>query len=396
VTRALVLNAGSSSLKFALLDAADGSRALAGIAERLGTGDAVLTIDAPGQSATSSALDGDDHAAAVSAIVRAVQRAGDDVQPAVVGHRVVHGGALFTSSALVDDDALAAIEELTELAPLHNPPALAGIRRARQEWPTLPQVAAFDTAFHHTIPPHAARYAVPQEWYERHDVRRYGFHGLSVRHVSAAAAEALDRPLGRLAMVVAHLGNGCSATAVLDGRSIDTTMGLTPLEGLMMGTRSGDVDPSLFAYLGDGAGISVDEVTDALNHRSGLLGVSGRSNDMREVATAAAEGDERAELAVAMFCHRIVKAVAALAAAMGRLDAVVFTGGIGENDAASRARVVDGLGLFGLVLDDDANAGHGRDSRCRISRSTSPAALVVPTDEELVIARDAAALIAPG
>jgi acetate kinase len=392
VTQALVLNAGSSSLKFALLDARDGSRALSGVAERLGTDDAALRIEAAGRSDVSPALDGVDHAAAVTAIVEAVRDAGGDAQPSVVGHRVVHGGLRFQSSVIVDDDVLDAIEGLTALAPLHNPPALEGIRRARQAWPDLAHVAAFDTAFHHTLPARAARYAVPDEWHDRHGVRRYGFHGISVRHVSAAAAEALGRPLAELALVIAHLGNGCSATAVLGGRSVDTTMGLTPLEGLMMGSRSGDVDPALFSYLGGVASLTVDEVTDALNHRSGLLGVSGRSNDMREVAAAATAGDERAELAVEMFCHRIVKAVGALAAGMGRLDAVVFTGGIGENDAGVRGRVVNGLGLLGLALDDDANRRHGRGSRSRISVSSAPAALALPTDEELEIARDAVRL----
>src|SRR4051794_14193228 len=353
---ALVLNAGSSSLKFALLDAADGRRRLSGIAERLGGGDASISATAGADGAAGDPqLDGHDHGAAVAAVVEAVRVHAASDKPALVGHRIVHGGDRFQASVIVDDGVLSAIEAVTPLAPLHNPPALEVLRRAREAWADLPHIVAFDTAFHHTMPPQAARYAIPEEWRTTHGVRRYGFHGLSVRYVSQAAADLLGRPLDDLALVVAHLGNGCSATAVSGGRSVDTTMGLTPLEGLMMGTRSGDVDPAVFGYLRDVAQLSVDEITEALNAKSGLLGVSGRSNDLREVSAAAGDGDERASLAVDMFCHRIVKAVAAMAVAMGRLDAVVFTGGIGEHDAIVRAKVVGSLGLLGLAVDDAAN-----------------------------------------
>jgi acetate kinase len=386
----LVLNAGSSSLKFAVIDPATRQRPLTGIAERLGSGEASVTTD--GDDALR--LDGDDHAAAVRAIVAAVDRLPVTSAPTAVGHRVVHGGEMFGESVIVDDRVRDAIEHTIPLAPLHNPPALAGIDAAVGAWPDLAQVAVFDTSFHHTIPQRAHRYAVARTWYDQYRVRRYGFHGISVRYVVSAAAALLERPLRDLAMVVAHLGNGCSATAVLGGLSVDTTMGLTPLEGLVMGTRSGDIDPAVFGYLGDVAGMSEDAVTDALNHSSGLLGLSGVSNDMREIARAAANGNDDAILAVSVFSYRLAKAIAALTVSLGRLDALIFTAGIGEHDEAVRACVVKLLDFLGLTVDQSANAMHGRESDGRISGPSGPAVLVVPTDEELMIARDTVELTA--
>jgi acetate kinase len=337
-------------------------------------------------------MDGDDHAAAVAAILEQVRSLAEDAHPGAVGHRVVHGGERFAESVLIDDDVLDAIEAHSPLAPLHNPPALLGIRAVRDNWPDVPQVAVFDTAFHQTMPPRAFRYAVPEEWYTRHRVRRYGFHGTSHRFVCARGADLLGRPLAELALVVAHLGNGCSAAAVLGGESVETTMGLTPLEGLVMGTRSGDVDPALFGYLAAEAGLSAEQVTEALNTESGLLGLSGRTNDMREIGAAAAHGDERARLAIDVFVHRLAKAVAALVVPLGRLDALIFTGGIGEHDADVRARTVGALGFLGLRLDAAANSRVGRGTDAVITAGGGPAALVVPTDEELMIAMDAQAL----
>jgi len=313
-----------------------------------------------------------------------------------VGHRVVHGGERFTSSIRVDDAVIAALRSLGHLAPLHNPANVAGIEAVRAVMPDLPQVAVFDTAFHQTMPPHAFRYAVPEEWYLRYGVRRYGFHGISHRFVSERAASMLGRRSHELRLVTAHLGNGCSATAVRDGVSVDTTMGLTPLEGLVMGTRSGDVDPGLLGYLGGRTGMNVDELTHVLNVDSGLQGLSGVGYDMRTVAAAAADGSERARLAVEVFVHRLSKAIAGLVVGLQRFDALVFTGGIGENSAVVRSLVLSRLGFLGLAEDVEANADHGRRTGGRVSLPGSVLALVVPTDEELLIARDTARVIIGG
>jgi acetate kinase len=391
----LVFNSGSSTVKFAVLDPESGERALSGLADQVGTPGAVLQITRDGRDAAAERLPGGSYPAVISRILELVAQAGLP-QLTGAGHRVVHGGERFTASVLVDDDVIAAIGSFSHLAPLHNPPNLAGIEAVRAVRPGLPQVAVFDTAFHQTMPPHAYRYAVPEEWYARYAVRRYGFHGTSHRFVSDRAAGLLGRPLAELRLVTAHLGNGCSAAAVRDGRSVDTTMGLTPLEGLVMGTRSGDVDPSVFGYLADQAGLTVEEVTRALNTASGLAGLSGVSNDMRTVQAAAATGNERAQLALEVFVHRLAKAIAAMVVGLERLDALVFTGGIGENSALIRSRVLARLSFLGLAEDAAANAGHGRATRGRISPDGPVLALVVPTDEELLIARDTARLVAAG
>jgi acetate kinase len=390
MTSVLVLNAGSSSLKFAVIDPHNGKRFLTGTAERLGTSTASIRADARGNDVLH--LDGDDHAAAVRAIVAAVDRLPAGSRPTAVGHRVVHGGERFDESVVLDDDVRGGIDEVSALAPLHNPPALAGIDQARLAWPYLPQVVVFDTSFHHSIPAHAHRYAVTREWYEEHRIRRYGFHGISVRYVADKAASLLGAPIDQLAMVVAHLGNGCSATAIRGGVSVETTMGLTPLEGLVMGTRSGDIDPAVFGYLRDVADMGEHEVTEALNKASGLLGMSGVSNDLRAVRAAADRGNADATLAIDVFNYRLAKAIASLVVSLERLDVLVFTGGIGEHDALVRASVVEHLGFLGLTVDAGANAIHGGDSRGRVSESRRPAVLVVPTDEELMIALDTARL----
>jgi acetate kinase len=393
----LVLNSGSSSVKFALLRPATGERLLGGIGERLGTPEAVLrTRQFPGRAAEDK-LPGGTHREVLARVLDQVREAGlRGGRLLGAGHRVVHGGEQFTASVRVDDEVIAAIRSFSHLAPLHNPADLAGIEAVRAAAPDLPQVAVFDTAFHHTMPPHAFRYAVPEEWYVRHAVRRYGFHGISHRFVSGQAAARLGRPPRELRLVTAHLGNGCSATAVRDGASVDTTMGLTPLEGLVMGTRSGDVDPGLHGYLAETAGMSVGEVTEALNEESGLLGLSGVGGDMRTVAAAAAGGNDRARLALDVFAYRLAKTIAGLVVALDRLDALVFTGGIGENSALVRSLVLARLGFLGLVEDAEANAAHGRRTGGRISVAGRVLALVVPTDEELLIARDTARVIAGG
>ena len=389
----LVLNSGSSSVKFALVRPGTGERLLGGLAEEVGTPQAVLRIRGNQDDAAGEPLPGGSHRAVISRILGHLDDAGH-ADLAGAGHRVVHGGERFAASVLIDDEVIAAIRSFAELAPLHNPANLAGIEAVSAARPGLEQVAVFDTAFHQTMPTAAFRYAVPGDWYTRHGVRRYGFHRTSHRFVSERAAALLGRPLGELRLVTAHLGNGCSAAAIRDGVSVDTTMGLPPMEGLVMGTRSGDVDPGLLGYLAERTGQTVGELTEALDTRSGLLGLSGWSNDMRTVQTAAAQGDERAQLALDVFVHRLAKAIAGMVTSLGRLDALVFTGGIGENSALVRGLVLARLGFLGLAEDPGANAGHGRSTGGRISRPGPVQALVVPTDEELMIARDTARLIA--
>jgi len=403
----LVLNSGSSSVKFAVLAPASGERVLAGMADKVGTPETELRIRRYPDHVVTEQLPEGSYRAVISRILdhlpEAGLRAAEDgasgpgqARLVGAGHRVVHGGERFTASVLVDDEVIAAIRASSHLAPLHNPANLAGIEAVRAARPDLRQVAVFDTAFHQTMPPRAFRYAVPEEWYTRYGVRRYGFHGTSYRFVSERAAAQLGRPLAGLRLVIAHLGNGCSLAAVRDGVSVDTTMGLTPLEGLVMGTRSGDVDPGVFGFLADRAGLAIDELDQALYNASGLRGLSGVSNDMRTVEAAAAEGDERARLALDVFVHRLAKAIAGMVTGLERLDALVFTAGIGENSALVRGQVLARLGFLGLAEDPTANARHGRDTGGRISPDGPVVAMVVPTDEELMIARDTARLTAAG
>ena len=390
----LVLNSGSSSLKFAVLEPVGGERLLAGIGERLGSSDAVLKVRRRHGDDIEESLPQGSHQTVVSRVLALVEEAERDGMSLVgAGHRVVHGGERFAASVLVDDAVISAVRSFSHLAPLHNPANLAGIEAVSAVLPDLPQVAVFDTAFHQTMPPHAFRYAVPEEWYAQHGVRRYGFHGTSHRFVSERAATLLGRPITDLDLITAHLGNGCSATAVRGGVSVDTTMGLTPLDGLVMGTRSGDVDPGLIGYVAERTGMDLGQLTRALNTESGLRGLSGVGNDMRTVVAAAADGNERAGLALDVFVHRCSKAIAGLVVAIGRLDALVFTGGIGENSTVVRTMVLSRLGFLGLAEDAQANGRHGQDTAGRISLPGHTIALVVPTDEELLIARDTAHVI---
>lgn len=310
-----------------------------------------------------------------------------------IGHRVVHGGEHFTGSCLVDADSLEALKAHQHLAPLHNPVNLLGIEAAQEAFPGIPQAMVFDTSFHQSMPEQAYLYAIPYEFYQDHRIRRYGFHGTSHRYVAAEASRRLKRPVEELHLVTAHLGNGCSASAVKGGVSVDTTMGLTPLEGLVMGTRSGDVDPSLHQYLCETLGFELAEVTSILNKKSGLLGLSGSSHDMRQLLESAEKGDLRADLAVKVFCYRLAKSIAGLCVGLGQLDALIFTGGIGENSVEVRKRVLDLLPFLGLEVDPARNEEHGTSQLGRISRSDSPVALVVKTDEEMVIAQDTLALL---
>lgn len=376
MTTVFVLNAGSSSVKYQVLDAESGEVAASGNVERIGVPDADGHTEIP------------DHATALAEILATI----DVASIAAVGHRVVHGGELFSDATLIDDEVEAAIEKLIELAPLHNPAGLAGIRAARAALPDVPQVAVFDTAFHTTIGKAAATYAIDAQLAAAHGIRRYGFHGTSYAYVAPAAAAFLGRDVADLRMIVLHLGNGASATAIAGGRSVDTSMGLTPLEGLVMGTRSGDLDPAIPFHLARVAGMGVDELDTLLNKRSGLLGLSGKS-DMREVVDAAEAGDEAAGLALDVYVHRIRHYIGAYVAVLGGLDALVFTAGVGENSAPVRSRVVAGLTVLGLSLDASANAVRSREARAISPAGAPVAVLVVPTNEELQIARQAAAFV---
>ncbi len=388
----LVINSGSSSLKFALIATERQEILAAGIAERLGTAEARLVLQKPQKKITE--LPQADHQAAIQALFRYLERTGTSPDQLLgVGHRVVHGGEAFKASTLVDDEVLAQIEICSKLAPLHNPANLEGILATRRLFPALPQVAVFDTSFHQTLPPHAYLYALPYELYRDQGVRRYGFHGTSHRFVAGQAAQLLGKPLEQCELLSIHLGNGCSAASISQGTSVDTTMGLTPLEGLVMGTRSGDLDPGILFHLADHYGYSMDRLNRLLNRESGLLGISGLSNDMRTLQEAAEQGNERAQLAIDIFCYRLAKAIGALAMTLSRIDAIIFTGGIGENSSPVRAKVLGQLGLLGFQLDADANKAHGRQTGGRITRADSTPALVVPTNEELMIAQDTAQLI---
>ena len=380
----LVINCGSSSIKYALIDADPQAPRLAGLAERLGSSDARLKgKDSAGESFTQP-LPNADHADALNAILQRLEGR----VPGAVGHRIVHGGEHFTQAALIDDSVIEAIETTAALAPLHNPTNLAGIAATRKVFPDLPQVAVFDTAFHQTLPPRAYRYALPEALYTEHGIRRYGFHGTSHAFVSQRAGELSGRGAG--GWLTAHLGNGCSTAAVWNHQSLDTSMGLTPLEGLVMGTRSGDVDPGLHAHLHRQLGWSLDEIDDVLNKQSGLLGLSGLTNDMREVEEQAVAGHPAAKLALDVFCYRIAKSLAALSCALPKLDGVIFTGGIGENSPIVRREVLALLPHFGFSLDEASNEAtiRGKESKLDSAGHQGPEVWVIPTDEEGRIAME--------
>ena len=400
----LVLNCGSSSVKFQLIAtdldhiAQNTDRRLArGLIERIG-GEAIITLSAEGRQPQRMTQPLRDARAAVELILHwacAGDSGVDDVKSVAdvhaVGHRVVHGGERFTHSVLITDEVLRDIEDCIDLAPLHNPANIKGIVAAREVFGAgLPQVAVFDTAFHQTLPEPAFLYALPYQLYRRHRIRRYGFHGTSHRYVAYRYRQLLGIPREKTNVITLHLGNGCSAAAIREGNSMDTSMGLTPLEGLVMGTRSGDLDPAIIDFVAAKEGLSAQEVETLLNKQSGLIGISGLTNDMRELLDEAHEhNDRRARLAIEIFCYRARKYIGAYLAAMGGADAIVFTGGIGENSAEVRAMICDRLEWMGLVLDTERNAAHTGGREGLISRDgLRLAAYVIPTDEELLIARD--------
>ena len=387
-----VLNCGSSSFKYQLLDMSNENRVAAGLVERIGMDDSILAYEPTGGEKIKEVAAIADHESAIKLVLSklidakvGVIKSLSDIK--AVGHRVVHGAEKFSGSVLITEAVIEALKENIPLAPLHNPPNITGIEAMMQALPGVPNVGVFDTAFHATMPPESYLYAVPYEWYEKHHVRRYGFHGTSHRFVSERAADILGIAKDKFNCITCHMGNGSSFTAIKAGKSYDTSMGMTPLEGIVMGTRSGDIDAGIPKFLADNNNMSFADIDNALNKKSGLLGLSGISSDMRDIESAAKDGHERAKLAVDVLRHRALKYIGAYAIELGRVDAIIFTGGIGENGIDFRASVVERLTALGIRLDAAANNARGKE--VVISTVDSPIkVMVVPTNEELVIARD--------
>ena len=393
----LVINAGSSSLKYQLLDPASQQVLAKGLCERIGI-DGKFTYKAPGKN-TIDAVDVamPTHSEAIQAVLNALVDPQNGVIASMeeidaVGHRVVHGGEKFAKSVKIDAAVMEAIEECNPLAPLHNPANIIGIKACQKLMPNTPMVAVFDTAFHQTMPPVAYTYALPYQYYQEDKVRRYGFHGTSHKYVTGRAAEILDKPLEELKLISCHLGNGSSITAVDGGKSVDTTMGFTPLAGVPMGTRSGDLDAGILEYLMNKHNLDIKQMLNILNKQSGVQGVSGVSSDFRDLDKAAQEGNAQAALAVDVFAYSVKKFIGAYAAAMGGVDAIIFTAGVGENDAAVRAASVAGLEYMGVKIDPEKNQVRGRETDISAPGATVQV-LIIPTNEELMIALDTAALI---
>ena len=393
----LVINAGSSSLKYQLLNPETQEVLAKGLCERIGI-DGKFTYKPTGKEAVKEAdVAMPTHSEAIQTVLNALVDPANGVigsmdEIGAVGHRVVHGGEKFASSVLITDEVMAAIEECNPLAPLHNPANIIGIKACQALMPNTPMVAVFDTAFHQTMPPVAYTYALPYEYYEQDKVRRYGFHGTSHKYVSQRAAVMLGKPIEELKLISCHLGNGSSVTAINGGKSVDTSMGFTPLAGLPMGTRCGDIDAGILEYLMNKHGYNIDEMLNILNKKSGVLGISGVSSDFRDLEDAAPKGNQRAQLALDSFDYNVKKLIGAYAAAMGGVDAIIFTAGVGENGPDTRANVVSGLEYMGVKLDAEKNNTRGKevdvatdDSKVRV--------LVIPTNEELMIAMDTAAIV---
>ncbi len=393
----LVINAGSSSLKYQLMDPDTNTVYAKGLCERIGI-DGRLTHKIPSRGYNETFdIAMPTHAEAIQAVLDALLDGEHGVIKSVseidaVGHRVVHGGEAFAASVKIDDAVMKAIEECNPLAPLHNPANIIGIQACQKVMPGVPMVAVFDTAFHQTMPPVAYTYALPKEYYEKDKVRRYGFHGTSHRYVTERAAAMLGRPIEELKLISCHLGNGSSVTAVKGGKSVDTSMGFTPLAGLPMGTRSGDLDAGILEYLMGRYDMNITEMVNILNKKSGVLGVSGVSSDFRDLDDAAAKGNDHAELAVEMFEYDVKKYIGAYAAAMGGVDAIIFTAGIGENSADMRVHMVEGLEFMGVKIDVEKNNCRGKEIDVS-AEGSKVHVLVIPTDEELMIAKDTAALV---
>ncbi|NLN14136.1 MAG: acetate kinase [Tissierellia bacterium] len=393
----LVINCGSSSLKYQLIDM-NGEKVLAkGLVERIGIEGSRIKHDTTGKERVIIEEPMKDHKRALELVLEAIidEKYGaiksmDEI--GAVGHRVVHGGEDFANSVIIDEEVMAALERNIDLAPLHNPPNIMGIEACQELMPDTPMVAVFDTAFHQTIPADNYIYPLPYEYYEKYKIRRYGFHGTSHKYVSQRAAEILGKDIKDLKIVTAHLGNGSSVTAVKGGKSIDTSMGFTPLEGLTMGTRSGDIDPAIIPFLMEKEGLTFEEVNNMLNKKSGVLGISGVSSDFRDLEIAAEEGNERAKLALDIFANRVRKYIAAYAAQMCGIDVLVFTAGIGENSASMRELICNGLEFLNIVIDKELNNVRGEEAI--VSKNIGGVTImVIPTNEELMIARDTLELV---
>lgn len=389
MAKIIAINAGSSSLKFQLFEMPSEEVITKGIVERIGIKDSIFTISVNGEK-IKEVTDIPNHDVAVKILLDKLTALGiiqslDEIEG--VGHRVVHGGEEFNDSVLITEEVLTKIEELSELAPLHNPANLTGIRAFQRVLPNVPAIAVFDTAFHQTMPENSFLYSLPYEYYKKYGIRKYGFHGTSHKYVSQRAAEMLGRPVEHLRLISCHLGNGASIAAIEGGKSIDTSMGFTPLAGVTMGTRSGNIDPALIPYIMEKTDKNADEVLNVLNKESGMLGVSGFSSDLRDIEDEAEKGNERAELALKVFADRIHKYIGSYAARMCGVDAIIFTAGIGENSSAIRARVLQGLEFMGIYWDPALNKVRGEEAF--ISYPHSPVkVMVIPTDEEVMIARD--------
>lgn len=393
----LVINCGSSSLKYQLIDMKNEEVRAKGLVERIGIEGARVKHTTVGKDQVVIEEPMKDHRKALELVLNALIdsnygaiKSMDDIN--AVGHRVVHGGEKFADSVIIDDKVMEAINECIELAPLHNPPNIMGIEACKELMPNTPMVAVFDTAFHQTIPAENFIYALPYEYYEKYGIRKYGFHGTSHRYVSMRAAEILEKPIEELNIVTCHLGNGASVCAVQGGKSIDTSMGFTPLEGLAMGTRSGDIDPAIIPFIMEKEDLSFDEVNKMLNKESGVLGISGLSSDFRDLEVAANEGNERAELALNIFCNRVKEYIGAYSALMCNVDALVFTAGIGENSNTVREKICEDLECINIEIDEQLNDIRGKEAV--VSKDSSDVkVLVIPTNEELTIARDTVKLI---
>lgn len=396
--KVLVINAGSSSLKYQLFDMRDESVLAKGRVERIGMESAILTHEPEGKPELKEVSEILDHTAAIRKVLDILVHKQHGVLGGIeeikaVGHRIVHGGETFSRSVLVTPEVRHEIRRLFDLAPLHNPAHMMGITAVETNMPDVPQAVVFDTAFHQTMPPEVYLYPIPMTLYKKHKVRRYGFHGTSHAYVSQRAAELLKRPLEELKLVTCHIGNGASVTAVKDGKSYDTSMGLTPLEGLMMGTRSGDIDPAIVPYVMGKEDLTLNEVNSMLNKHSGLIAISGGSSDMREIDQARLAGDAQSRLAFDMYAYRVKKYIGSYVAAMDGLDALVFTAGVGENSVSLRKAVCEGLTFFGIELDEALNAVRSGEDRLISTPGSKVKVLVIPTNEELVIARDTYELV---
>lgn len=395
--KTLVINCGSSSLKYQLIDMSTEECMVQGLVERIGIEGSILTQKVEGKDKYIINTNIKDHKDAIKLVLEAlvdsihgVIKSMDEIS--AVGHRVVHGGEKYSDSVLIDDEVLKSIKDCIVLAPLHNPPNVIGIEACKELMPNTPMVAVFDTAFHQTMPKHAYICPVPYELYEKYGVRKYGFHGTSHKYVSYKVAETMGKDIKDLKIITCHLGNGCSLAAVKNGKSVDTSMGFTPLAGVMMGTRSGSIDPSVISFLIEQHGYTIEQIDELLNKKSGILGISGVSSDFRDVLEAAESGNERAKLALEIFYYKVRTQIAAYAGAMGGVDVIVFTAGIGENSSITRREILKGLEFFGFTINNEKNELRGKiqeisneDSRVKV--------YVVPTNEELMIARDTAKLV---